>query len=233
MTFPLRGKDGRFRPFFTLVAPLKDAAGRVMQWFGTNTDVSALHEAQRTCAVAEERLRLATLAGGIGIWDWDIATDRMTGPTRSTRCTGWRPARFGGRSPTSSRWSIPTTATRWRAGSRRRSATASPSRPNSAPCCPAARTKWLSTWARVRNDADGRPVRMVGATISIDAHKRAEAALRDADRRKDEFLAMLAHELRNPLAPISTAAQLLQAPAAPTARRCGAPARSSRARSAT
>jgi signal transduction histidine kinase len=51
---------------------------------------------------------------------------------------------------------------------------------------------------------------MVGATISIDAYKKAEALLRDIDRRKDEFLAMLAHELRNPLAPISTAAHLLQ-----------------------
>ena len=38
----------------------------------------------------------------------------------------------------------------------------------------------------------------------------AQEALRQADRRKDEFLAMLAHELRNPLAPISTAAQLLK-----------------------
>jgi signal transduction histidine kinase len=42
---------------------------------------------------------------------------------------------------------------------------------------------------------------------------RAEQALRDADHRKDQFLAMLAHELRNPLAPISAAAQLLKAPA--------------------
>jgi PAS domain S-box-containing protein len=39
---------------------------------------------------------------------------------------------------------------------------------------------------------------------------RAEETLRDADRKKDEFLAMLGHELRNPLAPISTAAELLQ-----------------------
>jgi PAS domain S-box-containing protein len=39
---------------------------------------------------------------------------------------------------------------------------------------------------------------------------RAEEALRDADRKKDEFLAMLGHELRNPLAPISTAAELLK-----------------------
>jgi len=41
-------------------------------------------------------------------------------------------------------------------------------------------------------------------------HHRAEQELRAADQRKDEFLAMLAHELRNPLAPISAAAQLLK-----------------------
>jgi PAS domain S-box-containing protein len=39
---------------------------------------------------------------------------------------------------------------------------------------------------------------------------RAEQALRQADKRKDDFLAMLAHELRNPLAPISAAAELLR-----------------------
>ena len=47
--------------------------------------------------------------------------------------------------------------------------------------------------------------------------KRAEQALRDADRRKDEFLATLAHELRNPLAPIRNAVQILKAKGPPTA----------------
>ncbi|MFL6648615.1 MAG: ATP-binding protein, partial [Sulfurifustaceae bacterium] len=42
--------------------------------------------------------------------------------------------------------------------------------------------------------------------------KRAEEALRESDRRKDEFLATLSHELRNPLAPIRQAAKLLKAP---------------------
>lgn len=45
--------------------------------------------------------------------------------------------------------------------------------------------------------------------LAQDALERSERALREADRRKDEFLAMLSHELRNPLAPISTASQLL------------------------
>lgn len=47
-------------------------------------------------------------------------------------------------------------------------------------------------------------------TRDISERKRTEAALRENDRRKDEFLAMLAHELRNPLAAISNAVELLQ-----------------------
>ena len=61
----------------------------------------------------------------------------------------------------------------------------------------------------VRDDA-GRIIRWMGTCTDIDDQKMAEDALRLASSRKDEFLAMLAHELRNPLAPISSAAQLLK-----------------------
>lgn len=50
----------------------------------------------------------------------------------------------------------------------------------------------------------------VNVIIDITERKNAENLLRDADRRKDEFLAMLAHELRNPLAPVRTAAEVLK-----------------------
>jgi PAS domain S-box-containing protein len=66
----------------------------------------------------------------------------------------------------------------------------------------------LITGAPVR-DGQGRIVGAVVAQMDISDRIRAEDALRQADRRKDEFLAMLAHELRNPLAPISAAADLL------------------------
>ncbi|HYH47743.1 MAG TPA: PAS domain-containing sensor histidine kinase, partial [Thermoanaerobaculia bacterium] len=52
-----------------------------------------------------------------------------------------------------------------------------------------------------------------GVTVfasDVTERKRAEQALREADQRKDDFLAMLAHELRNPLAPISNALHLLR-----------------------
>ena len=53
----------------------------------------------------------------------------------------------------------------------------------------------------------------------VAVRERAEATLREADRRKDEFLAMLAHELRNPLAPIRQAALISRAPTATEAQK--------------
>jgi PAS domain S-box-containing protein len=47
MTFPLRGADGVFRPFYTLVSPLRDDKGDITQWFGTNTDISALADVDK------------------------------------------------------------------------------------------------------------------------------------------------------------------------------------------
>ncbi len=59
-------------------------------------------------------------------------------------------------------------------------------------------------------NSDGAPRGAVGAFVDVTRLKQAEAALVEADRRKDEFLALLSHELRNPLMPILTAAQLLE-----------------------
>jgi signal transduction histidine kinase len=59
-------------------------------------------------------------------------------------------------------------------------------------------------------DPAGRVRGCVGVFVDITARKRAEDALRRADQRKDEFLATLAHELRNPLAPIRNAVEVMQ-----------------------
>jgi PAS domain S-box-containing protein len=76
---------------------------------------------------------------------------------------------------------------------------------------------WTLMAARPIWDETGRFTGALDLFTDITAGKLAEEALRDADRRKDEFLALLAHELRAPLAPIVTAVRLLQlkGPASP------------------
>ena len=58
MVFPLRGCDGQFRQFLTRVRPLKDAQGGIVQWFGTNTDVTALKTAEDALLRLNEELEV-------------------------------------------------------------------------------------------------------------------------------------------------------------------------------
>ncbi|WP_386065858.1 ATP-binding protein [Tahibacter sp. UC22_41] len=70
--------------------------------------------------------------------------------------------------------------------------------------------RWLNaTVAYLGDGRDGRP-RFSFVIEDVSERKRQEQALLDADRRKDEFLAMLAHELRNPLLPIMSALELIR-----------------------
>ncbi len=77
--------------------------------------------------------------------------------------------------------------------------------------------KWIRAMGGASYASDGTPIRFDGVTVDITKQKHDEermanaaAELEDANRVKDDFLAMLGHELRNPLAPITTAVQLLK-----------------------
>jgi PAS domain S-box-containing protein len=70
----------------------------------------------------------------------------------------------------------------------------------------------LSRGFPVQREPNGPIIRIVGTHFDLTESKHAEKALKEADRRKDEFLATLAHELRNPLTPISNGLHILQTP---------------------
>ena len=55
-TFPLRGRDGNFRWFLTRAMPIRDEAGEVVRWFGTNTDVTGQVEAEGALRSLNETL---------------------------------------------------------------------------------------------------------------------------------------------------------------------------------
>jgi len=69
--------------------------------------------------------------------------------------------------------------------------------------------RWIDTRAIPRLAANGEFLGHVGVSPDITELVESKAALQAADRQKDEFLAMLAHELRNPLAPIRNAGEIL------------------------
>jgi PAS domain S-box-containing protein len=77
MEFPLRGADGTFRSFLTRGQPMKDSEGRLVQWFGTCTDVNQLKRTEQSLRVTQARLESTLEASSVGTWTWDIGSDRL------------------------------------------------------------------------------------------------------------------------------------------------------------
>jgi PAS domain S-box-containing protein len=69
-TFPLRGEDGHYRWFLLRAMPIRDAHGKVVRWFGTNTDITELRQAQQALVENEQRLRLAKTAAQLGVHEY-------------------------------------------------------------------------------------------------------------------------------------------------------------------
>jgi PAS domain S-box-containing protein len=195
---------------------LPDGQYGVVCYFHEVTDRARAIEALRA---SEQRMRLATEATHVGIWQWNVQTNRITWDTEMFRIYGIRPTPDGVVDYTD--WSgavVPEDLleneailqdTVRRCGSSRR--TFRIRRRDDGEC------RDVAAVETVRTNAQGVAEWVVGTNLDITERNRADAATRrltselaEADRRKDEFLAILAHELRNPLAPIQNGLQLLR-----------------------
>ena len=211
MTFPLRGADGAYRSIFASVAPLRDATGKIVQWFGTGTDVSELERAERALRYSEARLQQGLVAGRMAVWERDPVAGQVSFSANLHSVFGktWHNI--------DEFWELvhPDEVDELRADLERALGrdSAEGSEYRATPRIIRAddgSTAWIDVRGRLGPGADGRSNVVHAVAIDITERKRAEEALRLADRRKDEFLAMLAHELRNPLAPIASAADMLR-----------------------
>jgi PAS domain S-box-containing protein len=212
------GKPGRARWVKGYARPIRDAADTVIGVMLTHEDVTERVDMQQALRLSEERLRLATDAGRIGTWDWHIATDEVTWSERAYELHGVPMSEPVRSLRDNARVLHPDAAPEFlRKLQDAIAGGATNFTSDFKGVMPDGEERWFTTWAQIFRDEAGAAVRMIGASIDITERKRIEHALRaavgelkDAGRRKDEFLAMLAHELRNPLAPISAGAELLQ-----------------------
>jgi PAS domain S-box-containing protein len=189
-----------------LYQPVFDKDGVVTGIFVQGHDVSDAHAAQLAQRESAERLSDGMVAARMVVWDWDIATRTIVFSANAQLVLG----ASGGDLDALTR-AIPADDEARLVAARNRAVAERSGyqvivrfvRPDDG------RMIWIDVRGKVRCDAAGQAVSVRGVTLDITERIKAEDDLRDAHRRKDEFLAMLAHELRNPLAPISSAAQLL------------------------
>ena len=195
-----RWMDGRGRPVY-------DADGRPRMLFGIGIDITARKRAEEVTKDIETRFRV--MADGMPQLAWMARPDGWIHwyNKRWYEYTGTTPEDMEGW-----RWQsvhdpvvLPSVMAQWQASvsTGQQFEMVFPLRGADGTFRP------FLTRVSPLKDAEGAVIHWFGTNTDITVQQQAEEALRVADRRKDEFLATLAHELRNPLAPIRTAVAVM------------------------
>lgn len=200
----------------------RNTEGHAVRMAGLCIDITERKKAEAKRQASEEMLRFALDSTQTGLWQWDLARGTLEATAQNQRLFGLPDdgsptspdvysalihpddldrisAAFGAALKGESRYD-----TEYRIR------------------LPDGQERWIHSVGSVSKDERDQ-LQLVGISRDITARKRNEEALLEADRRKDEFLATLAHELRNPLAPLSSALEIMRtagdaAPTPPTLR---------------
>ena len=206
----LRGETGDLRA----TRSSDDEVGELVDAFNAMLDElqrrsQTLEAANQALRSSEARYQLAVRGSSAGLWDWDMPARTMFYSPRFKALLGYTDEEFPDK-PESIRSVLhpddrSVVADAMRAHLRQRA-------PYQVECRlrdRAGRWRWFFVAGAALWDPTGQPFRMAGSVVEVTERKEAERVLQEANRAKDEFLATLAHELRNPLAPIRTGLEIL------------------------
>lgn len=209
------GQDQAF-DWETQRVTLPDGQHGVVCYFN---EITARQRAEMALRDSEERMRLATEATGVGVWEWNLNTGRVRWDAQMFHIYGIAPTADG--FVQYGEWSgavVPEdldTQEETLSDTVRQLGSSSfdfrIQRRSDGAC------RHIHAAQIVRQGADGQAEWLVGTNLDVTKRKQADERiralveeLRRADTRKDEFLATLAHELRNPLAAVSSSLEVMK-----------------------
>jgi PAS domain S-box-containing protein len=190
------------------VGSLADAFNAMLQELGKRAET--LEQANLALRQSDERYQLAVRGSSAGLWDWDMLTGSNFFSPRVREMLGYTLDEFPHESASIRRVLHPDDRPQVRSAL---AAHLQRGAPYQIECRLRTRNgdwRWFLVAGTALKDGSGKPYRMAGSMVDITERKQAEQTLQEGSRAKDEFIATLAHELRNPLAPIRTGLEILK-----------------------
>jgi PAS domain S-box-containing protein len=192
-----------------------DEVGALVDAFNAMVDeldrrARTLEQANAALRASEERYQLGIRGSSAGMWDWDLRERTMFYSPRLKSMLGYSEAEFPDKPESMLLVVHPDDVAAVRAALRDHLMRDKPYHVEVRVRLRSGEERWFAIAGTALRDEHGRPFRMAGSVVDVHERKQAETVLREANRAKDEFIATLAHELRNPLAPIRTALEILK-----------------------
>lgn len=188
----------------------RSADGRPERLVSIMADAAERKRAEEALALERRRLDLALTAGQMGAYDLDIREGTLWWSPQTYAVFGVKPDNFVPTPSTINPLIHPDDRLSFERGRAEAIEAKRPFAHELRIVRPDGLTIWLDLRGQALYDEQGRATRHFGTVMDITERKQTEQRLRDADRQKDVFIATLAHELRNPMASMHNAIELLR-----------------------